>query len=147
MPSWLTNPIVYSQRTQTISKIIGYSWLVDSKAKFLITVSVQVSECEIERESPFSFYSFDFTFLMVILFIYISNCSLPPSFSSISLLSPPPPACIRVLSYPATHSCLRTLVFLYPWSSFHMTKDSTCVHKAFRELNLSLMKDGFASWS
>ena len=63
-------------------------------------------------------------FVLLILFIYISNASPLPSFSSANPLSyPPTPTSIRVLPHPQSQSCLTTLAFPYAGaSSLHRTQ-------------------------
>jgi hypothetical protein len=65
-----------------------------------------------------------FIFLLDVLFMYISNIIYFPSFlSGKPLPLPPPPASMRVLSHPLTHSHLTALAFSYTGvSSLQSTK-------------------------
>jgi hypothetical protein len=63
-------------------------------------------------------------FLLVILFIYISNVITPSLFPSVNLLLYLlPPASMRMLSHPPTHSCPTDLSSPYSGtSSIHRTQ-------------------------
>ena len=89
--------------------------------------------------SMFYFLSGDFSiyillailfFFLVILFIYISNIMPLPDIPSTNPLVPLclPPASMRVLHHPPTHSCLTTLVFPTLWGLVPHYSTSSIIH-------------------